>query len=54
MVFNTEVNIDHTEIDPYIAFNSYLDEVAKVENIKYLEDIKKCNEECLDEARNEN
>lgn len=53
MIFNTEINIDYAETDPYIAFNNYLDEVAKIENMKYLDDMKKCNEQCLDEARGE-
>jgi DNA repair exonuclease SbcCD nuclease subunit len=51
MEFNTEINIDCVETDPYIAFNNYLDNVAKVENIKYLEDIKLYSEECIAEVK---
>lgn len=53
MVFNTDINIDYAETDPYVAFNAYLDESAKVEKLKYIEDMKVCSEQCLDEAKGE-
>ena len=53
MEFSTEINIDHTETDPYLAFNSYLDESSKVEDLKYFEDMKHYSEECIKEARGE-
>lgn len=52
--FNTEINIDYAETDPYIAFDSYLDESSKVEELKYLDDMKIYSEECIKEARGEN
>ena len=51
--FSTEINIDHAETDPYIAFNSFIDGVSKIENIKYIEDVKSYSEECIKEVRGE-
>ena len=53
MEFSTEINIDYAETDPYIAFDSYLDESSKVEELKHLKDMKIYSEDCIKEARGE-
>ena len=51
MVFESDINVNYDETDPYIAFNKYLDDVSKIENLKYLDELKNYSEACITEAK---